>query len=112
MVCDLVGGATRAIRRGSEISFVHGRMKTPNAGPQAIELKPRCSEQAHSNWPRIGFENENMEYGRAFRIICAPSIICPLSRANAKINKSFNSFRIAGTNGRLDFSLWHIHPTS
>ena len=48
MVLGLIGGATLAIRRGSETSFVHGRVKAPNASPQAIELIPRCSGQAHS----------------------------------------------------------------
>ena len=46
MVCDLIGGATLAIRQRIEIPFVHGPVKTPNASPQTIELNPRSSEQA------------------------------------------------------------------
>ena len=61
MVCGLIGGATLAIRRGSETPFVHGRVNTPNASLQAIELNLRCSGQAHSKGPRTGPGNENME---------------------------------------------------
>ena len=76
--------ATFASRRGSETTFVHGRVKTPNASPEAIELNPRCSGQAQSKGPRTGFGNENMEYGGAFEILCALSIIRPLSYADAQ----------------------------
>ena len=72
MVFDLIGGATLAIRRGCETPFVHGRVKTPNASPQAIELNPRCSGQTHFNGARTGPGNENREYGCAFRILCSP----------------------------------------
>ena len=82
VVCDLIGGTTLAIQRGSETLFVCGRVKTPNASPQAIELNPRCSGQTHSKGSGNGPGNENMEYGCAFAILCAPSIIRPLSRAN------------------------------
>ena len=68
MVCDLIGGITLAIRQGSETPFVHRRVKTPNASPQAaIELNLRCSGQAHSQWPKTGPGNENMEYRCAFK---------------------------------------------
>ena len=83
MFCGLIGGATLAIRRGSETPFLHGRVKTANASPQAIELNPRCSGQAHSKGPGTGPGNKNMEYGCAFEILCTPSIIRPLSRADA-----------------------------
>ena len=43
LVCGLIGGATLAILRGSEAPFAYGRVETPNASPQAIELNPRCS---------------------------------------------------------------------
>ena len=76
LVCGLIGGATIANRGGSETPFVHGRMKTPNTSPQAIQLNPRCFGQAHSKGPRTGPGNENMEYRLAFRILRAPSIIC------------------------------------
>ena len=36
VVCGLVGGVALAIRRGSETSFAHGRMKTFNANLQMI----------------------------------------------------------------------------
>ena len=48
------------IRRGSETPFVHGRVETPNASPQAIKLNSRCSGQAHHKGPRTGPGNENM----------------------------------------------------
>ena len=83
VVCGLISGATLAIRRGSETPFVHGRVKTPNASPQAIELSSRSSGQARFKEPKTGPGNENMEYGCAFGIFCAPSIIRPLSRADA-----------------------------
>ena len=83
MVYGLIGGTTLATRRGSETPFVHGPIETPNTSPQAIELKPRCSEQAYSKGPRSDPGNENMEYGCAFEILCAPSIIRPLSRTDA-----------------------------
>ena len=87
MVCGLIGGATLAIRRGSETPFVHGRVKMPNASPQAIELNPKCSGQAHSKGPRTGPGNENREYGCAFRMLCSPFIIRPLSRADAQFRQ-------------------------
>ena len=105
VVCGLISGATLAIRRRRETQFVHRRVKMPNASPQAIKLNPRCSGQAHSKEPRTDPGNENMEYRCAFRILCAPSEIRPLSRVDAHRDWSFNSFRAAGTNGRLDFSL-------
>ena len=74
MVCGLIGGTILAIRRGSEAPFIYGRVETPHASPQAIELNPRCSGQAHSKGPRTGPGNENMEYGCAFGILCAPSM--------------------------------------
>ena len=83
VVCGLVGGVILEIRRGIESPFVHGRVKTANTSPQAIELYPRCSGQAHSKGSRTGIRNENMEDGCAFRIRCALSIIRPLSRADA-----------------------------
>ena len=84
MVCGLIGGATLAIRQGSETLFVQGRVNTLNASPQAIELNPRCSVQAHFKGPRTDPGNENTAYGCAFRILCAPSIIPPLTRAGAQ----------------------------
>ena len=62
---------------------MHGEVETPNASPQPIELNPKCSGQAHSKGPRTGPGNENMDYGCSFGILCAPSIIRQLSRADA-----------------------------
>ena len=84
MVCGLIDGATVGIRQGSETPFVHERMETPNASLQAIKLNLRCSGQAHSKAPKTGPGNENMVDGCAFRILCSPSIICPLSCADAQ----------------------------
>ena len=83
-ICGLFGGATFAIRRGSETPFVHRRGKTPNASAQAIELNPKCSEQGHSMGPRTGPGIENMDYRCAFRIPSVPYMIRPLSRADAQ----------------------------
>ena len=80
VVCGLIGGATLAIRRGSETPLVRGQ----NAQVQVIELNPRCSRQAHFKKPRTDPRNKNMEYGCAFKILCTPSIICPLTRADAQ----------------------------
>ena len=33
--------------------IVHGQMELPDISPQAIDLNPSCSEQAHSNRPGI-----------------------------------------------------------
>ena len=72
VVCSLFGRATLATSRGSETLFVHVRMKTPNASPQAIEVNPRCSVQAHSKLLSTGPKNENTEYGCAFGM----SVLC------------------------------------
>ena len=100
MVCGIIGGPTLAIRLESETPYVHGQVKPPKASPQAIEPNSRCSGQAHSKGPRTVSGNKYMEYGCTFRILCAP-----LSRADApSLDRSFNSFGAAGTNGCLDFS--------
>ena len=83
MICSLFGSAILAIRRGSETPFIHGRMKTSNASPHAIELNPRCFEQAYSKGPRTGPRNENMKYGYTFSMLWAPGILHLLSHANA-----------------------------
>ena len=88
MVCRLIGGATHAIRQGSETPFVHGRMKIPNASLEAIELNPRCSGQVSSKGPRTSPGNENMGYECAFRIPRSPYIARPLSHANAPLRLS------------------------
>ena len=85
MVCSLIDGPKLAIRQGSETQFIHERVKTPNASPPVNELNPRCSGQAHFKRPRTGSGNENIEYECVFGIHCAPSIICPLSRADAYV---------------------------
>ena len=77
----------------------------PNASLQEIELNPRCSGQAHSKGPRTGPGNKSIEYGCVFRILCTPSLIYPLSCTMPSLDRSFNSFCTAGTNGCLDFSL-------
>ena len=85
MVCGLISGTTLAIRRGSETPFAPGPVKTPNASPQAIELNTKRPGQVHFKGPRTGLGNENMEYGCAFGILCAASIICTLSHADAQL---------------------------
>ena len=84
MVCVVFGGATLAIRRGNETTFVHRRMKTPNASPLAIELNSRCSGQAHSKGPSSSPGNEYTEYGCVFGVLRAPSIIRPLNHADVQ----------------------------
>ena len=56
----------------------------PNTSPQVIELNPECFGQGHSKGSRTGLGNENMEFGCAFTILCTPSMICPLSHADAQ----------------------------
>ena len=58
-------------------------MKTPDAGPQTIELNSKCFGQAHSNGPRTGPGNENVKYGCPFKILSALSVIRSLSNADA-----------------------------
>ena len=53
-----------------------------DASPQAIDLNPRYSGQAHSKRSRTASGNKNMEYGCAFRVFRAPFIIRPLSHAD------------------------------
>ena len=84
MVCGLIDSTTLAIYRGSDTPFVYGGVKMLNASPQAIELNPRCSGQAHFKGPRTAPWNESMEYGCAFGILCSLSIIRPLNRADAQ----------------------------
>ena len=84
MIFGLIAGTTLAFQQGSKTPFVHGRVKMLNASLQVIELNPRCSGQSYFKGPRTGPGNENMEYGCALRILCAPSIICPPSHADAK----------------------------
>ena len=54
-------------------------MKTPNASLRAIKVNPRCSGQVHFKGSRPGPRNENTEYGCAFGVLRAPSIIIILS---------------------------------
>ena len=80
VVCELFGSAALAFLRESENQFVHGRMKTLSASPQAIELNPSFSVQAHSKGPGTGPRNENAEYGYGFGVLRALFIIRPLSQ--------------------------------
>ena len=76
MVCGLFRGAALAIWRRSETPFVHGRMEFPNTSPQAVELNPCCSGQAHSNRPGTGPGDKSTKPGSIFTV---PHSICGLS---------------------------------
>ena len=54
---------------------MHGRMKTLIASLQAIALNPDYSGQTNYNGPNTGPRNENTEYGCAFGLSRAPSIV-------------------------------------
>ena len=77
----LVGLQERANVANILLKSVRRKASRMNTLLSAINL--RCSGQAHSKEPRTGPGNENMEYGYAFRMLLTPSIIRPLSRANA-----------------------------
>ena len=62
-------------------------MELPNTSPQAIELNPSCSGQAHFNRPGTGPEYENTEPGRSFAVFRVPFMGCPLRSADAKSGK-------------------------
>ena len=83
MACSLIGDTTLTIWQGNKTPFVDGQVETPNASLQTIELNPRCSGQAHFKGPRTDPGNDSMEYGHAFGILCAPSMIRPLSCEDA-----------------------------
>ena len=62
MVYCLFGGVTHAIRRGSEIPFVDGRIKTSNAILDAFELNSSCSGKAHSKeHSTIGMKTQSVD---------------------------------------------------
>ena len=56
---------------------MHAGIESPNTSPQAIELNPSCSEQAHFNRLDTGHGCESMEPG------CTPAV---LSSINALLN--------------------------
>ena len=108
MVCCLIGGATLAIRRGSETPFVHGRVKTPNASLQAIELNPRCSLLSLC-WRFFKCPRADWGYGANSMdvecLACWASINSLALLYNAKDSSSFRSGRWnSGTNPDLAFA--------
>ena len=56
--------------------IVHRRTESPNTSPQAIELNPSCSDQAHLNRPGTSrwYKNKT-EAGSFLRILHVPFII-------------------------------------
>ena len=105
MVCGLIGGETLAIQRSNETLFVHGRVKTPTASPQAIEFTrdildnpiPRVLELAlgMKMWSKdVDLEYFALHLQFIHRVTRMPGL-----------DKPFNNFHAAGTNRRLDFSL-------
>ena len=58
-------------------------MESLNTSPQAIELNPSCSGQAHSNRPGTGHVYESMGPGCILIVLHIPSIIRPLKSEDA-----------------------------
>ena len=59
-------------------------MESPNTSPQAVELKPGCSRQAHLNRPDTGPGHKSTEPGSIFTVLRFPFVICPFRSADAK----------------------------
>ena len=104
VVWSLFTSTTLAFRRRSKTPFVHGRTETPKASTQ--EFDPSCSGQSHSNRPCADPRNVDTERCRTLRVICVPCQVRPLGSADANSDKLCSRFRVAGTNGCLDFSLF------
>ena len=64
-------------------------MESPNTSPQAVELNPSCSGQAHPNRSGTGPGNKNTEPERIFTVLHILFMICPLRSADAKLSKRF-----------------------
>ena len=62
-------------------------MESPNTSPQAVELKPSCSGQAHANRPGTGLGHKSTEPGSTFTVLRFPFVICPFRGADAKSGK-------------------------
>ena len=62
-------------------------MESLNTSPQAVELNPSCSEQAHPNRPGTGPGHKSTEPGSIFTILRFPFVICPFRSADAKSGK-------------------------
>ena len=58
-----------------------------NTSPQAIELIPSCSGQAHCNTPGSGYGYENTEFGCILAVIRVALIVFSLRSADAKFGK-------------------------
>ena len=76
-------------------------MESPNTSPQAVELDPSGSGQAHSNRTGTGLGYENMEPGCILTVLRVPPVIRleARMRSPARLLKRFHA---AVTNGRLD----------
>ena len=86
--------------------FVHGQTKSPNTSPQAVELKPSCLGQAHTNKHGTGPGYKNTEPGcTVFLQYSTFHLWFVHSEAwMPSLAEFFKRFDAAGTNGRLDLS--------
>ena len=80
-------------------------MELPNTSPQAIELNPSCSGQAHFNRPDTGPGYKNTEPRFILAILRVPSIVVHSEARMPSPARLSKRFRAAGANGRLDLSL-------
>ena len=80
---------------------MHGRTETPNASTQAIEFDPSCSGQTHSN--RSCADPTSADILLEYPVSHVKFVHWVARMPNS--DKLCNSFRAAGTNGRLDLSL-------
>ena len=62
-------------------------MESPNTSSKAIEFNTSCSGQAQPNRPGTGPGYETTEPGYILAVFRVPSIICPLTIADAKSGK-------------------------
>ena len=72
---------------GARPHLCNGQMESPNTSPQAVELNPSYSGQAHPNRPGTGFGHESTEPESIFTVLRVPFVICPFRSADAKSSK-------------------------
>ena len=79
-------------------------MQPFNTSPQAIELNPSCSKQAHSNGPGTDPMYESTEPEFTLAVLRFPFVH---RKVRMPIPPSlFNRFRATGTNGRLNLGFF------
>ena len=77
-------------------------MESTDISPQAIDLNPSCSGQAHSNRPGTGHGYESTEPECILTLLCIPYIICPLRSQILIPPRLITRFHADDTKGHLD----------